>query len=156
MRNSWESALAGAPSRRRAGHAFLLVLELCGVARRACHAEVSRRNGTVDDKPDRQTLRVARGLHEAEFVILECLSFYYALRFYLIALGSSFGIAWGRMGAAEDCRRRKLAYGLDRKAVRPAARRHSALSEKLAAIPLRLHAPLRVGRLFDKGKWRQR
>ena len=43
---------------QRPGHAVLLVFKLCGVARRACHAEVSRRHGTVDDKPDRQTHRV--------------------------------------------------------------------------------------------------
>jgi glutaryl-CoA dehydrogenase len=67
-----------------------------------------------------------------------------------------YGIAWGVMGAAEDCWRRALQYGCDRKQFgRPLA--HTQLYQKKLAdmqteIALGLQAALRVGRLFDTGK----
>jgi glutaryl-CoA dehydrogenase len=67
-----------------------------------------------------------------------------------------YGIAWGVMGAAEDCWTRARQYGLDRKQFgRPLA--HTQLFQKKLAdmqteIALGLQAALRVGRLFDEGK----
>ena len=67
-----------------------------------------------------------------------------------------YGIAWGSMGAAEDCWRRARQYGLDRKQFgRPLA--HTQLYQKKLAdmqteIALGLQAALRVGRLFDEGR----
>jgi glutaryl-CoA dehydrogenase len=67
-----------------------------------------------------------------------------------------YGIAWGAMGAAEDCWRRARQYGLDRKQFgRPLA--HTQLYQKKLAdmqseIALGLQAALRVGRLFDEGR----
>jgi glutaryl-CoA dehydrogenase len=56
------------------------------------------------------------------------------------------------MGAAEDCRRRKLAYGLDRKAVRPAARRHSALSEEARRHAAQVARAIARGAPFRQGQ----
>jgi glutaryl-CoA dehydrogenase len=67
-----------------------------------------------------------------------------------------YGIAWGAMGAAEDCWLRARQYGLDRKQFgRPLA--HTQLYQKKLAdmqteIALGLQAALRVGRLFDEGR----
>ena len=68
-----------------------------------------------------------------------------------------YGIAWGAMGAAEDCWHRARQYTLDRKqfgkplAGHPAgaeeARRHADRDRAWAC-----RARLRVGRLFDEGK----
>jgi glutaryl-CoA dehydrogenase len=67
-----------------------------------------------------------------------------------------YGIAWGVMGAAEDCLRRARSYTLRTQAIRPAAGGDSAHPEKLAdmqtEIALGLNAALRVGRLLDEGK----
>ena len=68
-----------------------------------------------------------------------------------------YGIAWGTMGAAEDCWHRARQYTLDRKQFgRPLA--HTPLVQlKLAnmqtEITLGLQACLRVGRLIDEGNW---
>ncbi|GAA0586111.1 acyl-CoA dehydrogenase [Caenispirillum bisanense] len=68
-----------------------------------------------------------------------------------------YGIAWGTMGAAEDCWHRARQYTLDRKQFgRPLA--HTQLVQlKLAdmqtEITLGLQACLRVGRLIDDGNW---
>jgi glutaryl-CoA dehydrogenase len=67
-----------------------------------------------------------------------------------------YGIAWGAMGAAEDCWLRARQYGLERKQFgRPLA--HTQLYQKKLAdmqteIALGLQAALRVGRLFDEGR----
>jgi glutaryl-CoA dehydrogenase len=67
-----------------------------------------------------------------------------------------YGIAWGTMGAAEDCWHRARQYGLDREQFgRPLA--HTQLYQKKLAdmqteIALGLQASLRVGRLFDEGR----
>jgi glutaryl-CoA dehydrogenase len=67
-----------------------------------------------------------------------------------------YGIAWGVMGAAEDCWMRARQYGLDRKQFgRPLA--HTQLYQKKLAdmqteIALGLQAALRVGQLFDEGQ----
>jgi len=67
-----------------------------------------------------------------------------------------YGIAWGTMGAAEDCWTRARQYGLERRQFgRPLA--HTQLFQKKLAdmqteIALGLQAALRVGRLFDEGK----
>jgi glutaryl-CoA dehydrogenase len=67
-----------------------------------------------------------------------------------------YGIAWGTMGAAEDCWHRARQYGLERRQFgRPLA--HTQLYQKKLAdmqteIALGLQAALRVGRLFDEGK----
>jgi glutaryl-CoA dehydrogenase len=67
-----------------------------------------------------------------------------------------YGIAWGTMGAAEDCWHRARQYGLERRQFgRPLA--HTQLYQKKLAdmqteIALGLQAALRVGRLFDAGK----
>ena len=67
-----------------------------------------------------------------------------------------YGIAWGVMGAAEDCWFRTRDYGLDRRQFgRPLA--HTQLFQKKLAdmqteIALGLQASLRVGRLIDSGQ----
>jgi len=67
-----------------------------------------------------------------------------------------FGIAWGAMGAAEDCWHRARQYGLDRKQFgRPLAQTQlfqRKLAEMQTEITLGLHAALRVGRLFEAGQ----
>jgi len=67
-----------------------------------------------------------------------------------------YGIAWGVMGAAEDCWTRARQYGLDRKQFgRPLAATQlyqKKLADMQTEITLGLQAALRVGRLFDEGK----
>lgn len=67
-----------------------------------------------------------------------------------------YGIAWGVMGAAEDCWHRARQYGLDRKQFgRPLANTQlyqKKLADMQTEITLGLQAALRVGRLFDEGK----
>ncbi|NIA69664.1 acyl-CoA dehydrogenase [Pelagibius litoralis] len=66
-----------------------------------------------------------------------------------------FGIAWGVMGAAEDCWQRALQYGLDRTQFRKPIAGTQLYQKKLAdmqtEIALGLQAAFRVGRLFDEG-----
>ncbi|MFT6228509.1 MAG: glutaryl-CoA dehydrogenase, partial [Paracoccaceae bacterium] len=67
-----------------------------------------------------------------------------------------YGIAWGCMGAAEDCWLRSRRYGLDRVQFgKPLA--HTQLFQKKLAdmqteIALGYQAALRVGRLMDEGR----
>ena len=67
-----------------------------------------------------------------------------------------YGIAWGSMGAAEDCWHAALAYGLDRKQFgRPLAATQlyqRKLADMQTEITLGLHAALRIGRLIDDGR----
>ncbi len=67
-----------------------------------------------------------------------------------------YGIAWGAMGAAEDCWHRARQYTLDRKQFgRPLAATQlvqKKLADMQTEITLGLQAALRVGRLFDEGK----
>jgi len=67
-----------------------------------------------------------------------------------------YGIAWGVMGAAEDCWMRARQYGLDRKQFgRPLANTQlyqKKLADMQTEIALGLQGALRVGRLFDEGR----
>lgn len=67
-----------------------------------------------------------------------------------------FGIAWGVMGAAEDCWHSARQYGLDRHQFgRPLANTQlyqKKLADMQTEITLGLQAALRVGQLFDEGK----
>ncbi|MDD9920852.1 MAG: acyl-CoA dehydrogenase [Boseongicola sp.] len=67
-----------------------------------------------------------------------------------------YGIAWGVMGAAEDCWTRARQYGLDRKQFgRPIAQTQlfqKKLADMQTEITLGLQAALRVGRLMDEGQ----
>jgi glutaryl-CoA dehydrogenase len=67
-----------------------------------------------------------------------------------------YGIAWGAMGAAEDCWTRARQYTLDRKQFgRPLAATQlvqKKLADMQTEIALGLQGALRVGRLFDEGK----
>ncbi len=67
-----------------------------------------------------------------------------------------YGISWGVLGAAEDCWRRALQYGLDRKQFGKPLAATQLYQKKLAdmqtEIALGLQGALRVGRLFDEGK----
>jgi glutaryl-CoA dehydrogenase len=67
-----------------------------------------------------------------------------------------YGIAWGSMGAAEDCWHRARQYTLDRKQFgRPLAATQlvqKKLADMQTEIALGLQGALRVGRLFDEGK----
>jgi glutaryl-CoA dehydrogenase len=67
-----------------------------------------------------------------------------------------FGIAWGTMGAAEDCWHRARRYVLDRKQFGRPLAANQLIQKKLAdmqtEIALGLQAVLRVGRLFDEGR----
>ncbi|MFZ4805704.1 MAG: acyl-CoA dehydrogenase [Hyphomicrobiaceae bacterium] len=67
-----------------------------------------------------------------------------------------YGIAWGSMGAAEDCWHRARQYTLDRKQFgRPLAATQlvqKKLADMQTEITLGLQAALRVGRLFDDGQ----
>ncbi len=67
-----------------------------------------------------------------------------------------YGIAWGAMGAAEDCLHRARSYVLERKQFgRPLAATQlvqKKLADMQTEIALGLHAALRLGRLFDEGK----
>jgi glutaryl-CoA dehydrogenase len=67
-----------------------------------------------------------------------------------------YGIAWGAMGAAEDCWHRARAYGLERiQFNRPLAQTQlfqKKLADMQTEIALGLQGALRVGQLFDAGK----
>ena len=67
-----------------------------------------------------------------------------------------YGIAWGVMGAAEDCWQRALQYGLERiQFGRPLAQTQlfqKKLADMQTEISLGLQGALRVGRLFDEGR----
>jgi glutaryl-CoA dehydrogenase len=67
-----------------------------------------------------------------------------------------YGIAWGAMGAAEDCWHRARDYVLARKQFGRPLAANQLIQKKLAdmqtEITLGLQAALRVGRLFDEGK----
>ena len=66
-----------------------------------------------------------------------------------------YGIAWGVMGAAEDCWHRARQYGLDRTQFgRPLAQTQlfqKKLADMQTEITLGLHAALQVGRMLDAG-----
>ena len=67
-----------------------------------------------------------------------------------------YGIAWGAMGAAEDCFHRARQYTLDRKQFgRPLTNTQlvqKKLADMMTEISLGLQGALRVGRMFDDGK----
>lgn len=67
-----------------------------------------------------------------------------------------YGIAWGVMGAAEDCWHRSLQYGLERKQFNKPLAGTQLFQKKLAdmqtEITLGLQGALRIGRLMDEGK----
>lgn len=67
-----------------------------------------------------------------------------------------YGIAWGVMGAAEDCWLRARSYGLERMQFgRPIAQTQlfqKKLADMQTEITLGLQAALRVGRLIDEGR----
>ncbi len=67
-----------------------------------------------------------------------------------------YGIAWGVMGAAEDCWQRARQYTLDRKQFGRPLAATQLIQKKLAdmqtEIALGLQGALRVGRLFDEGR----
>jgi glutaryl-CoA dehydrogenase len=67
-----------------------------------------------------------------------------------------YGIAWGTMGAAEDCWHRARAYTLERKQFGKPLAATQLVQKKLAdmqtEIALGLQAALRAGRLFDEGR----
>ncbi|MFO1265490.1 MAG: acyl-CoA dehydrogenase [Rubrivivax sp.] len=67
-----------------------------------------------------------------------------------------YGIAWGAMGAAEDCWQRARNYGMERiQFGRPLAQTQlfqKKLADMQTEIALGLQACLRVGRLFDSGQ----
>jgi glutaryl-CoA dehydrogenase len=66
-----------------------------------------------------------------------------------------YGIAWGAMGAAEDCWRRARDYVVERKQFGRPLAANQLIQKKLAdmqtEIALGLQAALRVGQLFDAG-----
>ncbi|WP_339115547.1 acyl-CoA dehydrogenase [Thioclava sp. GXIMD2076] len=68
-----------------------------------------------------------------------------------------YGIAWGVMGAAEDCFIRARQYGLDRHQFgRPLAATQlyqKKLADMHSEITLGLQSCLRVGQLFDEGRF---
>src|SRR5450432_4596168 len=67
-----------------------------------------------------------------------------------------YGIAWGALGAAEDCFHRARQYTLDRKQFGKPLAANQLVQKKLAdmqtEITLGLQGSLRVGRLLDEGK----
>ncbi len=67
-----------------------------------------------------------------------------------------YGIAWGALGAAEDCWRRARQYTLDRVQFGRPLAQNQLIQKKLAdmqtEIALGLQGCLRVGRLMDEGK----
>jgi glutaryl-CoA dehydrogenase len=67
-----------------------------------------------------------------------------------------YGIAWGALGAAEDCWTRARQYTLDRQQFGRPLAQNQLIQKKLAdmqtEIALGLQACLRVGRLMDEGK----
>jgi glutaryl-CoA dehydrogenase len=66
-----------------------------------------------------------------------------------------YGIAWGALGAAEDCYLRARQYVLDRKQFGKPLAAHQLIQKKLAdmlsEIALGLQGCLRLGRMKDKG-----
>ncbi|HXF53062.1 MAG TPA: acyl-CoA dehydrogenase [Hyphomicrobiaceae bacterium] len=70
--------------------------------------------------------------------------------------GARYGIAWGVMGAAEDCWHRARRYTLDRKQFgRPLAATQlvqKKLADMQTEIALGLQGALRLGRLLEQGK----
>ena len=66
-----------------------------------------------------------------------------------------YGIAWGAMGAAEDCWHRARAYVLERQQFGRPLAATQLIQKKLAdmqtEIALGLQAALRAGRMFDQG-----
>ncbi|KGJ05109.1 acyl-CoA dehydrogenase [Paracoccus halophilus] len=68
-----------------------------------------------------------------------------------------YGISWGAMGAAEDCWFRARQYGLDRQQFNRPLAATQLFQKKLAdmqtEIALGLQASLRVGHLFDEGRF---
>jgi glutaryl-CoA dehydrogenase len=68
-----------------------------------------------------------------------------------------YGIAWGAMGAAEDCYARARCYVLDRhQFARPLAANQIVqlkLANMATEIALGLHAALAVGRAIDRAEW---
>ncbi|MDO5604050.1 MAG: acyl-CoA dehydrogenase [Paracoccus sp. (in: a-proteobacteria)] len=68
-----------------------------------------------------------------------------------------YGISWGALGAAEDCWFRARQYGLDRHQFnRPLAATQlyqKKLADMQTEIALGLQGSLRVGRLFDEGRF---
>jgi glutaryl-CoA dehydrogenase len=71
-----------------------------------------------------------------------------------------YGIAWGVMGAAEDCWHRARQYGLDRVQFgRPLAQTQlfqKKLADMQTEIALGLQGALRAGRMLDEGHLRAR
>ncbi len=67
-----------------------------------------------------------------------------------------YGIAWGALGAAEDCWTRARQYTLDRQQFGRPLAQNQLIQKKLAdmqtEITLGLHACLRVGRLMDEDR----
>ncbi len=67
-----------------------------------------------------------------------------------------YGIAWGALGAAEDCWHRARQYTMDRQQFGRPLAQNQLIQKKLAdmqtEITLGLQACLRVGRLMDEGK----
>jgi glutaryl-CoA dehydrogenase len=67
-----------------------------------------------------------------------------------------YGIAWGAMGAAEDCWQRARNYVLERKQFGRPLAANQLIQKKLAdmqtEIALGLQGALRLGRLFDEGR----
>jgi glutaryl-CoA dehydrogenase len=67
-----------------------------------------------------------------------------------------YGIAWGALGAAEDCWHRARQYTMDRQQFGRPLAQNQLIQKKLAdmqtEIALGLQACLRVGRLMDEGK----
>ncbi len=70
--------------------------------------------------------------------------------------GARYGIAWGAMGAAEDCWQRARTYVIERRQFGRPLAANQLVQKKLAnmqtEIALGLQAAFRVGRLFDEGK----
>jgi glutaryl-CoA dehydrogenase len=67
-----------------------------------------------------------------------------------------YGIAWGALGAAEDCWHRARQYTMDRKQFDRPLAQNQLIQKKLAdmqtEITIGLQSCLRVGRLMDEGK----
>ncbi len=67
-----------------------------------------------------------------------------------------YGIAWGALGAAEDCWHRARQYTMDRQQFGRPLAQNQLIQKKLAdmqtEITLGLQAVLRVGRLMDEGR----
>jgi len=66
-----------------------------------------------------------------------------------------YGIAWGVLGAAEECWHRARTYTLERKQFGRPLAANQLIQKKLAdmqtEISIALHASLQLGRLFDEG-----